>query len=190
VELTRLRQATEIQHRRVEQDLDLLRPAFTRHDYAALLRRFYGFHQSWEPVVASRLEPELPGFFAPRRKLQYLEADLRYLGCETEDLLRIRACPELPPLDSLGSVLGSLYVIEGSSLGGRILTRHFAGHLGVGPDAGCRFFSGYGERTGLMWSAFGELAASRPPAENDDMLNGAISTFELLGEWLVNKVHA
>jgi heme oxygenase len=174
----------------VEKDLDLLRASFTRDDYIVLLKRFYGFHRSWESEVEAAFETELSDFFRPRKKLHHLEADLRFLGSETEDLLRIPSCKNLPPLKSIGSVLGSVYVIEGSSLGGRILTRHFGEQLGIRPDAGCRFFAGYGERTGQMWSAFGELVAGRPAAENNEMLTAAVSTFELLGDWLVQESNA
>ncbi len=184
MELTTLRSATAIQHRKVEQDLDLLRPSFKRDHYVALLKRFYAFHLPWELKVAAALETELPDFFKPRRKLQNLEADLRYFGSATEDLSRIAKCNNLPPLNSVGSALGSVYVIEGSSLGGRILTRHFNEQLGIGPDAGCCYFSGYGDRTGPMWSAFGELMARRPPTENDELLASAVSTFEFMGHWL------
>jgi heme oxygenase (biliverdin-IX-beta and delta-forming) len=190
MELTCLRRATDIQHRNLERNLDLLRSSFTREHYVAMLRRFYGFHHAWEPEVAARLDSELPDFFAPRRKLHNLEADLRCLGSDIEDILRIPSCTTLPPLQSTGSVLGSLYVIEGSMLGGRILTRHFGDHLGMLPDAGCTYFAGYGERTGQMWSAFGELITSRPDAENDDMLHAAVTTFERLGQWLDKDTHA
>lgn len=78
---------------------------------------------------------------------------------------------------SVGLALGSLYVIEGSSVGGRILARHFGERLGMRPDTGCRFFAGYGERTSQMWSAFGELMVSRPVAEDGDMMVAAVSTF-------------
>jgi heme oxygenase len=185
VELTTLRSATAIQHRNVEKNLDLLRSSFTRDQYVALLKRFYGFHLPWELAVEASLETELPDFFKPRKKLQNLEADLHYFGSATDDLAGIVSCNNLPVLDSIGSVLGSVYVIEGSSLGGRILTRHFAEHLGICPDAGCRYFAGYGDRTGEMWSAFGELMARRSPAENEEIVTAAVSTFELLGDWLV-----
>jgi len=189
LELIRLRNATETLHRKVETHLDLLRPSFTLDQYVSLLRRFYGFHQPWESEVDSVLEVELPGFFAPRRKLENIESDLRFLGSEPQDLLHIALCGKLPPLKGVGSALGSLYVIEGSSLGGRILARHFGGHLGLRPDAGCRFFSGYGDRTGRMWSAFGELMAGRPSAEDEEMLAASVSTFELLGDWLESEAH-
>jgi heme oxygenase len=80
--------------------------------------------------------------------------------------------------------------MEGSTLGGQILTRHFAGQLGVRPDAGCRYFAAYGENTGAMWRAFGDLVAKRPPSENDDMLSAAIATFERLGDWLSGGARA
>jgi heme oxygenase len=187
VELTTLRSATATQHRNAEKDLDLLRPSFTLGHYVALLKGFYGFHLPWESKVEAALETELPDFFKARKKLQHLAEDLRYFGSETEDLSSIVPCRNLPLLDSIGSVLGSVYVIEGSSLGGRLLTRHFGEHLGIRPDTGCRYFSGYGERTGQMWSAFGELMARRPPAESEEMLTAAVSTFELLGGWLQSK---
>jgi heme oxygenase len=187
MEMTILRDATAIQHRKVEKDLDLLSPSFTREHYVALLKRFYGFHLPWELKVTAALETELPDFFEPRKKLQNLEADLRYFGSATEDLSSIVLCNNLPPLNSIGSVLGSVYVIEGSSLGGRILTRHFNEQLGIRPDAGCRYFSGYGDGTGQMWSAFGQLMARRPPTENDEILTAAVSTFEFMGGWLGRK---
>jgi heme oxygenase len=187
MELTTLRSATAIQHRNVERDLDLLRPSFGRDHYVALLKQFYGFHLPWEVKVAAALERELPDFFKPRKKLQNLEADLRYFGSVTDDLSSIASCNNLPALNSIGSVLGSVYVIEGSTLGGIVLTHHFGEQLGIRPDAGCQYFSGYGDRTGQMWSAFGELMARRPPAENDEMLTAAVSTFDLLGNWLGRK---
>lgn len=184
MELKSLRNATERHHHKVEAELDLLRPSLRLADYVALLERFYGFHRLWEPHVAALLETELPDFFRPRRKLQNIEADLRHLGHGTEDLSALASCHNLPPLGSVGAALGSLYVIEGSTLGGRILARHFGEHLGVRPEAGCRLFSGYEERTGQMWKAFGEVMAIRSPAEDQDMLTAAVATFESLGEWL------
>jgi heme oxygenase len=190
VELNCLRNATAKQHENVERDLDLLRSSFTRRDYVSLLQRFYGFLQPWESEVEPLFEVELPEFFAPRRKLPNIAADLRYLGCTDEDLASIDSCQELPTLKGIGAALGSVYVIEGSSLGGRIISRRLAGHLGVLPNAGGRFFSGYGEDTGRMWSAFGELIKGRPAAENDEMLEAAAATFDLLGEWLGSATHA
>ena len=187
MELAYLRKATELQHRKVEKDLDLLRSSFTLDDYLEILQRFYGFYKSWEPVVTVQLEPELPGFFAPRKKLDTIEMDLTYFGSGTEDLSRLPTCQSLPALEGVGSALGSVYVLEGSTLGGSVLARHFAAHLAIRPEAGCRYFYGYGERTGQMWSSFGALLKGRPAAEDSDMLAAAVSTFALLGDWLGAK---
>lgn len=184
MELKSLRNATETHHQKVEAELDLLRSSLTLAEYITLLERFYGFHRIWEPQVAALLESHLPDFFASRRKLHHIEADLRHFGCGTEGLLGIASCQRLPPLTSIGAALGSLYVVEGSTLGGRVLARHFGEHLGIGPESGCRYFSGYAERTGHMWRAFGELMASRSPSEDEETLTAAVATFECLREWL------
>ena len=189
MELLYLKNATAAKHRKVEQDLNLLDPSFTRIQYTALLKGFYGFHRPWESAVEAVLDTGLPGFFAPRKKLPYLEADLRYLGFASEALTAIPECPHLPALAGMAAALGSLYVVEGSSLGGRILRQHFSRHLHLPLDAGCRYFSGYGDQTGPMWSAFGELLATRPATENEAMLESACSTFDLLGDWLSNAIH-
>ncbi len=77
-----------------------------------------------------------------------------------------------------------MYVVEGSTLGGQVLSRHFADRLGVSPDRGGGFFHGYGEATGRMWMAFAGLAASRPESETGPAIDAAIATFEALGDWL------
>jgi heme oxygenase len=179
-----LRETTHSHHRALERELDLLRPSFTRGDYVALLRAFHGFYAPWEEAIEARIEPALPGFFGPRRKRDALEADLCSLGHDAERLCAIARCRRLPPLRTVGEALGSMYVIEGSTLGGRILAPHFCERLGLRPDAGCRFFTAYGGRAGAMWRAFGEVVAARPEEERGFMAAAAVSTFEALGAWL------
>jgi heme oxygenase len=128
-------------------------------------------------------------FFVTRRKLGNIDSDLRYLGLKTKDFSQISPCTALPQMMTLCSTLGSRYVIVESSLGDGILTRRFGEHLGMRPDAGCRFFAGYGERTGRVWSAFGELISNRLPADSHETVTAAVSTFELLGQWVGNGKH-
>ena len=109
---------------------------------------------------------------------------LRYFTAVAEDLSFTKAARRLkmaqPPLSrqirSLETEIG-VQLFERRS--GKVLLT----------DAGCRFFSGYGGRTGQMWSAFAELMASRPSAENEDMLEASVATFELLGDWLESEAH-
>lgn len=62
--------------------------------------------------------------------------------------------PPTPRLEC-AAALGALYVLEGASLGGRVIARHVADALALTPDTGLAFFCGYGDATGEMWRRFG-----------------------------------
>ena len=64
-----------------------------------------------------------------------------------------------PVLDDLAAVLGSLYVIEGSALGGRVIAPQLKRTLGLTQGAGASYFHGFGGETAAMWSNFRVLAA-------------------------------
>ena len=50
--------------------------------------------------------------------------------------------------------LGALYVIEGATLGGQVITRYIQSALKIDATNGGRFFAAYGDRTGLLWRDF------------------------------------
>jgi heme oxygenase (biliverdin-IX-beta and delta-forming) len=82
-------------------------------------------------------------------------------------------------------VLGCLYVLEGATMGGRMITRHLQATFGITPDAGGRFFDGYGADTGKMWQSTRQLlvrGAPDLPSENA-MVASAITTFACLRRW-------
>ena len=68
-------------------------------------------------------------FLNPRRRLHLLEADLAVLGSSARAVDALQACP-VPLLHDAAEALGSLYVIEGSTLGGRIIQRNVERCLG------------------------------------------------------------
>jgi heme oxygenase (biliverdin-IX-beta and delta-forming) len=182
--MARLKRETAPAHQALETRLDLLRPGLTLAEYKRLLARFYGFYRPWEQAAFPVLEEARPGLAAGRRKVHLLEADLRSLGVGLEEL---PVSGELPPLRTTAQVLGSFYVLEGATLGGQVLSRHFSRLLGLEME-GMRFFSGYGEETGPMWQAFREaMAASVAPAEEEAVVRSAVATFEALSGWLLRK---
>lgn len=73
--LTRLKLETAPAHRRLESDLGLSRETVSEPRIRRLLERFHGFYRVWEPWVASSGLDET--FFGPRRKLAFVETDLR-----------------------------------------------------------------------------------------------------------------
>jgi heme oxygenase len=180
--LERLRRETSSLHGALENSLDLLRPGMTLAAYRTLLEGFYGFYAPWETKVAGEIDGVLPRFSEERRKTPLLERDLQFLQSEFDVIPR---CLALPDTSSLPGVLGTLYVLEGSTLGGQVLTRHFLKQFGVSPAQGCSFFSSYGEAVGQRWRAFCErLAAYSAPETDSSIVHSAAETFRLLGGWL------
>ncbi|MBC8012307.1 MAG: biliverdin-producing heme oxygenase, partial [Burkholderiales bacterium] len=148
---------------------------------------FFGYYAPLEARLgASPFWADLAFDFAARRKMPRLEQDLVALGQTAEELTRLPRCAELPELDTLPQVLGCLYVIEGATLGGQVITRHLLATHGITPETGGAFFAGYGAETGPQWQAFGAMittAAERLGGENE-IIASANRTFETLARWL------
>jgi heme oxygenase len=185
--LKRLRAETSERHAGLEQRMTVMDPRLSRADYRALLEGFFGFYAPLEARLgASPVWAELAFDFAARRKVQRLEQDLLALGKTGEELTRLPRCAELPELDTLPQVLGCLYVIEGATLGGQVITRHLLATHGITPETGGAFFAGYGAETGARWQAFGAMmtAAAERVGAADAIVASANRTFETLDCWL------
>lgn len=183
--LMRLRTESRAEHEAIERELDLVGPGLDRAAYIARLTQLYGFYAPLEDRLAAR------GVFAatflgpesrPQRKTPLLIADLSVLGAPAAAQLPL--CTELPELAGAAEVLGCLYVLEGASLGGQVISRHLRKTLGIGPDSGGRFFQGYGAETGAHWRAFSAalvtFAQQHGPGQQDCMVRSAIATFRAM----------
>ena len=182
--LARLRAATRPAHGRLEGVLGLLDERLDGAAYRAVLERFHGFWHDWEPHVAGLLAD--PAFTGPRRRAHLLRADLMTLGLPCAAIRLLPACP-LPELRGAAEALGSLYVMEGSTLGGRVIQRNVTLRLGWDGRAGCRYFAGYGAATGPMWRAFLARLDQVPAAQAGRIADGAVATFERLAWWLTRS---
>lgn len=171
----RLKAETSAAHARLETDLGLMRPQLSLADYLRVLQGFHGFHAAAEPALVRRLEN--PGFLDDRRKLAWLEHDLRHFGARGGEPWA--AAAEIPR-DEPGA-MGMLYVIEGSTLGGQVVSRHLARTLGVSAGQGGRYFASYGQQVGSRWRAFLDVLASPAlAAQADAVVLAARATFDLL----------
>jgi heme oxygenase len=167
----------------MEAGLDLLREPLERSRFVDVLKGFYGFHAVWEPGF-SVLMPEV---MAGRRRLNLLGDDLRALGLNRDRIAAIPRCVEAAALvQDQPRALGSLYVIEGSTLGGAVIGKALE-QAPWAPGGGIRYFSPYGRMTAARWrQTLGVLEASHP-GEDDVVVEAALRTFELLGRWLVGE---
>ncbi|KAB1074789.1 biliverdin-producing heme oxygenase [Methylobacterium planeticum] len=182
-----LRAATAAAHQDLERSLDWEARVATLAGYRDLLARFRGFHGVYEPAIGAALADE--AFFAPRRRLARLDADLSDLGLDARlDL----PGPPAPRLDGPDAAIGALYVLEGSTLGGQMIGRRIAALHGFDAATGCRYYLAHGNRTGAMWSAFRthlDSLAAGPDAEAAAVA-AANATFEALRLWLCRDLPA
>lgn len=162
-----------------------LRRLGERARYAAVLQVFARFLPAWEAAMLAALPGDRHGWFRARSRLPFLARDLRALGL---------AAPVPParvgPLAGEAAAWGSLYVIEGSALGGQVITRALAAH-GLRPDAGAAYFHGWGPSTAAMWREFRqELACGLGSPEALRVASAsACATFETLSALLEDALH-
>lgn len=184
-----LKQETERAHRQLETLLQL-DEHLTRERYVAVLQGFAAFLLPWERQLATSLPPEWLPFFEARRRAARLADDLAALGA---DLAPRRALAvRLPRTGTLAQALGSMYVIEGSTLGARVIGPRLQAGLGVTPQCGGSYFAGHGEQTGAMWREFRQALAALPPgAAWEEAAGAARQTFEgLIGVFCACEVAA
>jgi heme oxygenase len=180
----RLREATGPAHERLETALDLTGAAAEKTRFLRILERFLGFHLSWEAAVGAR-EPALRSFLEPRSRLPHLRRDLSALGRTNAEQARLPVCVAAATLaEDRAAAVGSIYVLEGSTLGGQLIARAIA-PAGWAPPGGLTYFTPYASRTGEMWRRFGAWAeATVSPSEREAAVGGANRTFDLLQGWL------
>lgn len=173
--LTKLKESTRHQHETVEGTVDVMSNMFKLEDYKRLISKFRAFYSAFEPTLPYA-ELKAAGLdYDQRRKLHWLEADAKVLG-----LGEVETFDDLPDVSSLPKAFGSLYVVEGSTLGGSVIARHLNQHLGLTPENGGSFYASYGPMIGPMWKQFGEaVTAYAGDGENDDeIVAAAVETFD------------
>jgi len=108
-----------------------------------------------------------------RTKLKWLERDLTALGA-FDRVKQFPALSDTPVLDTPAKAFGAMYVMEGATLGGQVITRHLT------PETGGAFFNSYGERVGPMWKAFVAAITSLAEKNGNDgeIVQAAKDTFD------------
>jgi len=175
--LAALRAATRERHQRVDRLLDLRRLRERAH-YGRVLQVFDAFLAPWEEAVAAALPGAWQQWLRQRSRRPFLQRDLQALG--------LRALPSATfalRLASPAAAWGSVYVLEGSALGGQVITRALAGS-GLQPASA--YFHGWGDHTGAMWAEFRDRlhAELAQPAWIAAACDAACQTFDTLATLL------
>lgn len=181
--LERLKIETAADHAAIEEATGVLSPRLSLAGYRAYLASTFGYYDVVEPRLREAgVWPALKLPAGERQKLPLLRRDLRALGAT--ELASLPRCEAPPEWRTLARAIGGAYVLEGSTLGGRVISRHVQQRFGSAVPRS--FLECHGARTGELWQAFREalcrFASSRELEAG--IIDGARTTFQSFTRWL------
>ena len=173
-------------------------PELTLSAYVNVLQVLYPLLAGWEAWSAAVAPPSLVELLRERRRSHWLAEDLRALGAAEEmgqggvdwqEVVAPRTCRdgtepwvEGPVFEA--SLLGAIYVMEGSTLGGRFIARQVESSLGITPGVGDVYFRGHGDATGRMWREVSARIEAVPNEYSELVVAAARRTFGAFGRAL------
>jgi heme oxygenase len=170
---------------RLERALPLVAPDLTLREYAETLELYLPIYVTLERAIDLHegMLSELGFDWPARRKVSLIRRDLDALGSPLPSGRNV-------PLDAprctrtFSHVMGCLYVLEGSTLGGRLIGRHVETLFHIGPESGAAFFGSYGTAVTAFWTEFCDVLERALPddAARESASEGAIATFDLFSE--------
>lgn len=188
--MTLLKAETTPAHKQLERTgsfVRLFEPDYSMQEYRELLCHFYGFFTVVEPLVFDDLSEQHKSVLSHKVKVGLLAKDLFVLGMDETTLNNLPRCIELPPASSFAQKMGVLYVLEGSTLGGRIISKRLKDHFGLEVQDKLNYYSCYGENIGVEWKKFQTFMGSEfEDKENEitEVIAAANDTFLSLHKWL------
>lgn len=148
-----LKETTKIIHQLLEKKLVVqLKSVGDKEDYIKVLHLFYSFFAALEVLVSKHLDLYFLPDYAQRRKTKALANDLKFFGIIPLPALADKIF--LPEIKNHLQALGVLYVMEGSTLGGKIISKMMSRQSGISGMYGLSFFNGYEDQTERMWLTF------------------------------------
>jgi heme oxygenase (biliverdin-IX-beta and delta-forming) len=178
MDLQQLRRETLPDHNAVEQSLPLMGVYLDVDTYVSCLHKLHGIIAAWEEWAAPNAPAWIQPLLAARRRGQLLVLDLTWFGVDTSGEAR----PKLPEMRDTASLLGAMYVIEGSTLGGQLIARHVELVLGLTAGQGNAYFCGHNQRTGQLWKEFCDALRTKvPDRETPAVIAAAKAMFGIFG---------
>ncbi len=148
-------------------------------EYKTLIRNNYIMNGLIEKAAES-----LEGFtslegldYENRKKSALLEKDLKVLSIDQAELDKHAYTMEFT---SIPQALGSYYVMEGSTLGGSVISRHLAKNENLSDVKEFNFYGCYADQVGPMWKAFQAVLIREADSKEkeDAMVQAASDTFD------------
>ncbi len=181
--LLKLRERTGPLHRSLEElplSRSLTDPAITREQYGQYLLALRPVVEQVETGLYPILSHLLPDMDR-RKKLPLLDSDLTYLQIPINQAGSAPADGWLQT-PTLSHAIGIVYVMEGSTLGGRMIIKNIQSSLGFLKNQGASYFTGYGDQTGPLWKSFLDALTRYEylSGNGNDIIDGAIHAFQVI----------
>ncbi|UOA10175.1 biliverdin-producing heme oxygenase [Methylobacter sp. S3L5C] len=193
---TLLRDATHHHHLQLNRHLllaGLTQPNYPLSHYQTLLCTYYQLYALLEGRINLFLKGHLVAFnYSERSKLSWLIKDLDFFQIDILALHTLsQTATDFLKIETIGQLVGVLYVVEGSTLGGQMISQVLAKNYSFRHDAGSCFFIGYGEKTMTFWQQFIAFSdtLSGDKHECQAAVEAAGQTFQLFNQVLDDVVH-
>jgi len=150
--LDNLRSKTSASHKNLEAlpiSRSIVNPKITIEEYALYLSLMHDVVRNLEEGIYPILSDAIPDL-SERKKAQLILNDLKFTKSEKRQ--------DHSPFDaaeiSVPFAMGIMYVVEGSTLGGRFIIKNIQESFGFDEENGASYFGGYGNKTGSYWKKF------------------------------------
>jgi len=185
--LEQLKSETLSNHQELEKNLILkLKGMRTLEDYIHILQIFYAYFGALEDQINEHIGTDQLSDYAERRKTLSIKNDILALNGVVPEKA---AAADLPVIQNVLQAFGALYVIEGSTLGGQVISKMIAKQLPLTNGEGISFFTSYGEETMAMWNSFKLVLESHANnmEQADVITESANETFQKFKVWMESK---
>jgi heme oxygenase len=180
--LKNLRQSTDALHKNLESlplSSSLMKDDVSLADYAFYLGCMKSVIAFYDEVILKEISSIIPQADS-RKKLAAINADLEYLKRQGVSHKPVLPLSVLPSMKNTDMALGMAYVIEGSTLGGRVILKHVNERLKLN-EHGTTFFNGYQANTGAMWKEFLDaLTTYAVKHDHKKIIEGAVDGFKMI----------
>ncbi|MEI6335922.1 MAG: biliverdin-producing heme oxygenase [Methylococcaceae bacterium] len=193
---TLLREATHAHHVQLNRHLllaGLIQPNYPLNHYRTLLGTYYQLYALLEERINAFLKGHPETFaYDERCKLPWLINDLAFFQIDPLTLPALSpSATDFLSIETVWELVGVLYVVEGSTLGGQMITQLLAKNLGFTRDTGSCFFTGYGENTQPFWQRFIAFSdtLTGDNRQCQTAVEAACQTFQLFNQVLDDAAH-
>ena len=180
-----LRTGTISLHREIELVLGLPGAIRCQNDYVLWLGRYLGIYEPLEHLLAEFPDWDALDRARPPNHTARLLDDLIAIGADPSALPRVEPA-QLPALPTFAFALGASYVLEGATLGGRLILRDLQTRIGAPIANATRFFGGKSNTIGSGWPSFKSALdgfGDTHPKLQGNVVAGAERTFSAMLAW-------